>query len=180
MPLNDVSTDQSQCVAHISNRSHPGSDDLFMLLLPMWLVWRYLYLGRWQYNVRSWDCVPQITWQSEDDYTPHLRSWPSIPVNTKHLYNKCFVFTGIIATQHQCVVFAGQCYFCGGGGGAGSVVKAACLEGRRSRARTHSTFKMVNQNRMIFDDFSVNSEPISLTFYKGHLLLKSEQRQNDM
>ena len=32
MPVNDVSGDQSQCAAQISDRSHPGSDDLFSLL----------------------------------------------------------------------------------------------------------------------------------------------------
>ena len=33
--------------------------------------------------------------------------------------------------------------------------------------------KMINQDRMIFGDFSVNFEPISLKFCKGHFLLKS-------
>ena len=33
--------------------------------------------------------------------------------------------------------------------------------------------KMINQDRMIFDDFSVNFEPISLKFCRGHFLLKS-------
>ena len=31
----------------------------------------------------------------------------------------------------------------------------------------------INQDRMIFGDFSVNSEPIILKFCKGHFLFKS-------
>ena len=33
--------------------------------------------------------------------------------------------------------------------------------------------KMINQDRMIFGDFSVNFEPFSLKFGKGYFLLKS-------
>ena len=33
--------------------------------------------------------------------------------------------------------------------------------------------KMINQDRMIFGDFSVNFEPIPLKFCRGHFLLKS-------
>ena len=51
-----------------SRQSHPGSDDLFTLLTNVIGPKINLYLGRWQYNVRPWDCVPQITWQSEDEY----------------------------------------------------------------------------------------------------------------
>ena len=46
--------------------SHTRGQTICLRCLPMWLVRRYLYQGRWQYNVRPWDCVPQITWQSED------------------------------------------------------------------------------------------------------------------
>ena len=35
------------------------------------------------------------------------------------------------------------------------------------------TRRQINQDRMIFSDFSVNSEPIFLKFRKGHFLLKS-------
>ena len=35
--------------------------------------------------------------------------------------------------------------------------------------------KMINQDHMIFGDFSVNFEPISLKFCRGHFLLKSQQ-----
>ena len=35
------------------------------------------------------------------------------------------------------------------------------------------TRRQINQDRMIFGDFSVNSEPIFLKFCKGHLLFKS-------
>ena len=46
--------------------SNTRGQTICLRCLPMWLVRRYLYQGRWQYNVRPWDCVPQITWQSED------------------------------------------------------------------------------------------------------------------
>ena len=48
--------------------SHTRGQTICLRCLPMWLVRGYLYQGRWQYNVRPWDCVPQITWQSEDDF----------------------------------------------------------------------------------------------------------------
>ena len=35
------------------------------------------------------------------------------------------------------------------------------------------TRRQINQDRMIFGDFSVNFEPILLKFYKGYFLLKS-------
>ena len=35
--------------------------------------------------------------------------------------------------------------------------------------------KMINQDRMIFGDFSVNFKPISLKFFRGYFLLKSQQ-----
>ena len=35
------------------------------------------------------------------------------------------------------------------------------------------TRRQINQDRMIFGDFSVNSEPIFLKFCKGHFLFKS-------
>ena len=35
------------------------------------------------------------------------------------------------------------------------------------------TRRQINQDRMIFGDFSVNSEPILLKFCKGHFLFKS-------
>ena len=35
------------------------------------------------------------------------------------------------------------------------------------------TRRQINQDRMIFGDFSVNSEPIFLKFSKGHFLFKS-------
>ena len=35
------------------------------------------------------------------------------------------------------------------------------------------TRHQINQDRMIFGDFSVNSEPIFFKFYKGHFLFKS-------
>ena len=35
------------------------------------------------------------------------------------------------------------------------------------------TRRQINQDRMIFGDFSVNSEPIFFKFYKGHFLFKS-------
>ena len=34
---------------------------------------------------------------------------------------------------------------------------------------------MINQDRMIFGDLSVNSKPISLKFCKGHFLFKFQQ-----
>ena len=54
-----------------------------------------------QYNVRPWDCVPQITWQSEDGLYPALVKWlrwllygrPRLyhrlhfPANTRHWTN---------------------------------------------------------------------------------------------
>ena len=52
--------------------SHTRGQTICLRCLPMWLVRRYLYQGRWQYNVRPWDCVPQITWQSEDAQQVHL------------------------------------------------------------------------------------------------------------
>ena len=33
--------------------------------------------------------------------------------------------------------------------------------------------KMINQDRMIFGDFSAKSEAISIKFFKGHFLFKS-------
>ena len=33
--------------------------------------------------------------------------------------------------------------------------------------------KMINQDRMIFGDFTANSQPISFKFCKGHFLFKS-------
>ena len=35
------------------------------------------------------------------------------------------------------------------------------------------TRRQINQDRMIFGDFSVNSEPIFFKFYKGNFLFKS-------
>ena len=35
------------------------------------------------------------------------------------------------------------------------------------------TRRQINQDRMIFGDFSVNSEPIFLKICKGHFLFKS-------
>ena len=35
------------------------------------------------------------------------------------------------------------------------------------------TRRQINQDRMIFGDFSVKSEPIFLKFCKGHFLFKS-------
>ena len=35
------------------------------------------------------------------------------------------------------------------------------------------TRSQINQDRMIFGDFSLNSEPIFLKFCKGHFLFKS-------
>ena len=40
----------------------------------------------------------------------------------------------------------------------------------RPRAYTR---RQINQDRMIFGDFSVNSEPIFFKFYKGHFLFES-------
>ena len=37
------------------------------------------------------------------------------------------------------------------------------------------TRRQINQDHMIFADFSVNSEPISLKFRKGYFLFKSKQ-----
>ena len=37
----------------------------------------------------------------------------------------------------------------------------------------HYTRRRINQDRMIFGYFSVNSEPIFLKFCKGHFLFKS-------
>ena len=41
------------------------------------------------------------------------------------------------------------------------------------KKRTFYTRRQINQDRMIFGDFSVNSEPIFLKFCKGHFLFKS-------
>ena len=46
--------------------SHTRGQTICLGCLPMWFDWRYFYLSRRQYNVRSWDCVLQIIWQSED------------------------------------------------------------------------------------------------------------------
>ena len=37
---------------------------------------------------------------------------------------------------------------------------------------TNYTRRQINKDRMIFGDFSVNSEPIFLKFCKGHFLFK--------
>ena len=37
------------------------------------------------------------------------------------------------------------------------------------------TRRQINQDRMIFGDFSVNSKPIFFKFCKGHFLFKSQQ-----
>ena len=37
----------------------------------------------------------------------------------------------------------------------------------------HYTCRQINQDRMIFGDFSVNSKPIFFKFCEGHFLFKS-------